>query len=325
MFRVRGCDSQSFTFLFRETFIFYYERQAAQIEDRGGAKCWVRLPATISLHFSRRELVTMLTKQEVERIVLKTGSYLRKNSPTVLTCLGAAGVVATAVVTAKTTPKALKLLEQAEEEKGDELTKVEKVKTAAPAYIPAMVIGGVTIGCIFGADILGKRKYAALMSAYNLLDGTFKDYTDKVIETYGEEAHRDIVKAITVENAEDRYIHTSYLGTGCDLAVEEHSSEPKLFYDVYSNRYFRATIEQVITAEYHLNRNYILRGSAILNELYDFLGLKPTAYGDVVGWAPLDDGMYWIDFNHHKAVTDDGVEYYVLEMPFAPTANYDDY
>lgn len=217
------------------------------------------------------------------------------------------------------------MLEQAKEEKGEELTKTEKLKTAAPAFIPAVVVGSVTIGCIFGADFLGKRKYTALMSAHKLLDESFKDYTNKVIEMYGEETHRDIVKAIEVEKANDVYMHSSYLGTGCEMAVEEHSSEPKLFYDVYSDRFFKTTIEQVITAEYHLNRNYILRGSAILNELYDFLGISPTTYGEIVGWAPVDDGMYWIDFNHHKAVRDDGTEYYILEMPFAPTANYDNY
>lgn len=267
----------------------------------------------------------MLNKQGVEKFILKAGSFISKNSPTILTCVGAVGVVATSVVTAKATPKAIALLERAKEEKGEELTKKEKLKSAAPAFVPAVIIGGATITCIFGANILARRQYNALMSAHTLLDSAFKDYKNKVIDIYGEEAHRDIVKAIAVEKAEDKYIHTSYLGTGCDMAVEEHSSTPKLFYDVYSNRYFKTTIEQVITAEYHLNRNYILRGSAILNELYDFLGLKPTEYGSIVGWAPLDDGMYWIDFNHHKAVMDDGTEYYILEMPFAPTANYNDY
>jgi hypothetical protein len=32
-------------------------------------------------------------------------------------------------------------------------------------------------------------------------------------------------------------------------------------------------------AEYHLNRNYILRGEAVINELYEFLGLEPTDWG----------------------------------------------
>lgn len=69
-----------------------------------------------------------------------------------------------------------------------------------------------------------------------------------------------------------------------------------LFYDEHSNRYIESTIEQVIAAEYHLNRNYILRGYSYLNKLYEFLGLESTNYGSVLGWVSNDDGMYWIDF-----------------------------
>lgn len=267
----------------------------------------------------------MANKQGVEKFILKAEGFLRKNSPTILTCVGAVGVVATSVMTAKATPKALKLLENAEKEKGDDLTKKEKFKVAAPAFVPAAVVGTVTVACIFGANFLNKRQQEALMSAYALLDESFSDYKRKLVELYGEETHQNILEAIAAEKAEDTHINASYLGCGCDLATDGDLGEEKLFYDVYSNRYFTTTVEQVITAEYHLNRNYILRGSAVLNELYDFLGLKPTDYGSIVGWAPLDDGMYWIDFNHHKAVLDDGTEYYILEMPFAPTANYEEY
>ena len=42
--------------------------------------------------------------------------------------------------------------------------------------------------------------------------------------------------------------------------------------------------EQVLMAEYHLNRNYILRGEAVINELYEFLGLEPTDWGAEAGW-----------------------------------------
>lgn len=118
------------------------------------------------------------------------------------------------------------------------------------------------------------------------------------------------------------YIQSGYFGNNCDLSVEDNYGENKLFYDGYSNRFFESTIEQVMSAEYHLNRNYVLRGYTVLNELYEFLGLDDTEEGSVLGWAPIDDGMYWIDFNHHKARLKDGTEYYILQMPFAPRANY---
>jgi hypothetical protein len=250
---------------------------------------------------------------------------VKRNAPTILTSLGGIGVIATSIVAAKATPKALACLDKAKEEKGEELTKFEVIKATAPAYIPAVLIGASTIACIFGANMLNKHQQAALMSAYALLDNSYKEYRNKVIELYGEEAHQNIIDSIAIEKADDVYVRSGYLCSTCNLASEEGVGEPKLFYDEYSNRYFEKTIEEVITAEYHLNRNYILRGFSVLNELYDFLGLEPTEYGSVLGWAPKDDGMYWIEFNHRKVVLDDGLECYILEMPFEPSLDYDDY
>lgn len=251
--------------------------------------------------------------------------FIRRNGSTILTVLGGVGVVTTALSTAKATTKALYILEQAEKEKGEELTKSEKIKKAGPSYIPTVITGAATIACIFGANVLNKRNQAALISAYAFLDNSYREYRQKLIEMYGEETHQSIVDAIAVEKAEDIRITSETLCDICDLSTEDEQSEPKLFYDEYSNRYFETTIEQVITAEYHLNRNYILRGYSVLNELYEFLGLEPTEYGEVLGWAPLDDGMYWIDFNHRKVLIDDDLECYILEMPFEPRLNYDEY
>lgn len=251
--------------------------------------------------------------------------FLKRNASTILTCAGGVGVVATTILAVRATPKALERIEEAKEEKGEELTKLEVVNVAGPVYIPTAVAGVSTIACIFGANILNKRHQASLMSAYALVDNSFKEYRNKLKELYGEEAHKNIIESIAAEKASDTYLYANYLGTGCDLALEEHSSEPRLFYDEHSNRYFEATIEQVLTAEYHLNRNYILRGYAYLNELYEFLGIEETDYGSVLGWAPLDEGMYWIEFNHHKVVMDDGLECFILEMPFEPRYDFFEY
>ena len=105
--------------------------------------------------------------------------FLRRNSSTILTCIGAVGVVATAVMAVKATPKALELIENAKEEKGEELTKIEVVKVAGPTYIPAIVTGVATVACIFGSNVLNKRSQASLMSAYALLDNSYKEYKKK--------------------------------------------------------------------------------------------------------------------------------------------------
>jgi hypothetical protein len=251
--------------------------------------------------------------------------FVKKNASTILTCVGGAGVVATSVMAVKATPKAITLMEKAKEEKGDELTKAEVVKVAWKPYIPAVVTGAATIACIFGANTLNKHQQAALASAYALLDQSYKEYKAKLKELYGDEAHNEIVNSIMVEKADDIYVHAETMCMNCDLSLEENDGEPRLFYDEHSNRYFEATIEQVMNAEYHLNRNYILRGYSYLNEFYEFLGIEQTDYGSVLGWAPMDDGMYWIDFNHRKVVMDDGLEVYIIEMPFEPTYDFLEY
>lgn len=250
--------------------------------------------------------------------------FFKRHGSTILTCMGAVGVVATSIMAVKATPKALEQIKEAEEEKGDDLTKLEIIKATGTTYIPSIAMGVGSIACIFGANILNKNQQASLASAYALIETSFKEYKNKLKELYGEETHNNIIDAIAVEKATDMWVRSDYLCTECDLAIDE-DSEPRLFYDMHSGRYFETTIEQVLSAEYHLNRNYILRGYAYLNELYEFLGIEQTDYGSVLGWAPNDDGMYWIEFSHRKAVLDDGLECYIIDMPFEPTYDFLDY
>ena len=149
-----------------------------------------------------------------------------------LTCVGAIGVVATSIATAKATPKAALLLEKAEEEKGEELTVIEKIKTAGPVYIPAAVIGISTIACIFSINILNKRAQASIASAYAVLDNAYKEYRNKVKEIYGEEADQKIVEEV-VKNQ-------------CEEYDEEVPEGEQLFYDLNSMQYFTSTVDQVL-------------------------------------------------------------------------------
>lgn len=107
------------------------------------------------------------------------------------------------------------------------------------------------------------------------------------------------------------------------MGIDEHTGAPVLWYDRISNRYFKATIEQILLAEYHLNRNYILRGYACLNELYEFIGVSKIDGGDLLEWQPWDESMFWIEFTHRKSVMSDGTEFYILGMPWEPELEED--
>ena len=108
--------------------------------------------------------------------------FLNCNTSAILTCIGIVGVVATSIMSVKATPKALMLIKKAEKDKGKELTKIEIIKVAGPSYIPSVMIGISTIACIFGANAFNKRQQAIMMSAYALLDNSYKEYKNKVNE-----------------------------------------------------------------------------------------------------------------------------------------------
>lgn len=227
--------------------------------------------------------------------------------------------MATSILTAKAAVKASKIIEEAEQEKGEKLTIRESVETVWTVFVPPVVAGASTIACILGANILNKRQQASLVSAYALIENSYREYKAKLKELYGEEAHNNIIDAIAAEKCEDVHISAGGLTSAYTQEIES-DTEPRLFYDEYSGRYFESTIEKVLLAEYHLNRNYILRGFARLNEFYEFLGLERTDYGEAVGWDICGE-IYWIDFNHRKTLIgddNDGFECYIIEMPYYP-------
>lgn len=238
--------------------------------------------------------------------------FLKRNSATILTCVGAAGVVITTVSAVKATPKAISLLEEAKEEKGEDLTKLEVVKAAAPAYVPAVIMGAATITCIFGANMLNKRQQAAIMSAYALLDKSYKDYRNKVEDLYGEEVDTHIKKEVVKDKLADK-----------DIVLND---DEELFYDYFSDRYFNATKHAVQQAEYHLNRNLVQRDYAYVNEFYEELGLEPIDGGWDLGWSPgmnLETAWQeWLDFGHEKVVMDDGLECTIITFYIEPRLDF---
>lgn len=249
---------------------------------------------------------------------------LKKFSPTILSCFGAAGVVGTSVLAVKATPKALRKIRSDSRyahNDPDAYTKLEAFQSAWFYYVPSVVMGAATIVCIFGANILNKHQQAAITSAYALLNDAYQDYKNKLKELYGEDAHRKIMEAIAVEKANDVYMASTGLVEGSSLDFDEHNPDDnRLFYDGYSKRYFESSINRVLQAEYYLNRDFAIGGYRSVNDFYEFLGIAPIDGGDEIGWD-IATGLAWIDFNHYKTVLDDGLEVCVIDMDWLPEVN----
>ena len=228
--------------------------------------------------------------------------FFKRNGSFILTCVGAAGVIATSVTAVKATPKAIRLLEEKEKEKGEKLTFLEKVKVAGPAYIPSAAIGASTIACIFGANGLNKRQQATMMSAYALLDTSYKQYKNKVAELYGDESD----KVIKEEISKDAYIEDGI----------DYDPNKELFFDFYSLRYFAATIGEVMNAENRINEILSKSGYVSLNTFYEAVGLPPVDFGYNQGWNWEE--CNYVVFKHEKATMLDGLECTIISMDLEP-------
>lgn len=251
----------------------------------------------------------------MNKLLYSSKRFLNRNAATILTCIGGAGVIVTAVMAVKATPKATRLLEVAKEEKGEDLTALETIEIAGMTYVPTVITGMATIACIFGANVLNKRQQAALTSAYALLNSSYQDYKKKVEELYGEAA--DI--RVREELAKDKYEEEHY----------EVHDDKQLFYDEVSERYFEATMADVIRAEYEVNKKITELGGANLNEFYDHLKIPTVDYGDYMGWSigslMSTKWTQWLDFKHEKVVMDDGLECYIISLSCEPMFDYEYY
>lgn len=240
-------------------------------------------------------------------LVHKAKKVIHKHGSTILTVIGAGGVIATTVMAVKATPKALQLIEEAEEVKGEELTPVEKVQVAWKPYIPAVTTGVATIACIFGANALNKKQQASLMSAYALVSERYREYKNQVVERYGEDADKEIEEAIN-----DWYEHKGPLDNG-----------EKLYFDEFSGRYFELDPERVKQAEYELNKLFNIVGEVTVNDWYELLGEDKMKGGDDIGWSKMCYNWSffsydWIVFEFTTTVNDDGLETIIITMPYRP-------
>lgn len=268
----------------------------------------------------------MNTTLVIQKMMHKSGLYIRKYSPVALSCVASVGVVVTTVLAVKATPKAMELIKADSRNNHDgdpyAYTKKEAITSAWKCYIPAVAFGASTIACIIGANVLNRRQQAALTSAYAFVNNSYKEYKDKLKELYGEEAHQRIMKELAVEKAKKIPLEAgTFLGSQT-LGFETLKEDERLFYDAIGDRYFTSTITRVLEAEYHLNRNFCLGWIPSLNDFYEFLGLEKTEYGDTVGWTNSNGDYYWIDFFHNHTDIDGTMDCWVIESYQTPTPEF---
>lgn len=241
----------------------------------------------------------------------KTLYFLKKNAPVVLT---GASIICSAGACVLSAVGAVKSERLFESEKPK--TKREKALIYIRSYWPAgLFFSAGAASSIFSHTITAKQ-IAGLTAACITVENRFKKYRKAIAEKLGEEEEKKIYISESVDPD---------WGISPPLPRRlEGESGPDIFYDCISDRFFESTCEQVTQAMYHFNRNFVLRGWALVNEYFEMLGLMPTDKGEVEGWSDVvfmeDYGMVpWIDFCTDIHENEDGSYFYSIYTDIEPS------
>ena len=271
-----------------------------------------------------------MNKGSFTKFIKDAQKAIVKRSPEILTGLGVAGLVTTTVLAVKATPKALRLIEMAEDhgigiasKNGDPdwerrpLTKLETVKVAWKPYIPAAVTGAVSIACIIGASSVHARRNAALATAYQLSTTALSEYKEKVVETIGEEKEKVIREKI----AQDK-IDRDPIKESIEKETVVIGSGEVLFLEPVSMQCFKSDIESVrkILNDINFRLTTGMEEYISLSEFYDEIGLPHTSISDDIGWNLGRDGQLEADFLAAK--TTDGRPCLMLDYMVKPRYDY---
>jgi hypothetical protein len=223
-------------------------------------------------------------------------SYATKHGPEILTGIGIAGMFSAIVLAVKDTPKAVKLIEEAEEVKGEKLTPAETVKTAWKCYIPTAVTCACSAACLIGATNISVRRHAVLTTAYELSRNALDEYKDKVVEKIGEKKEREIRDEIAQDKVNSNPVSSNSVivtGRGKTLCC-----------DMLFGKYFESDYESLKHIENIINHALVAGDSYYsLNQYYIEVGLSPVKNGWDLGWN-VSDGLVEVQIS--ATLSDDG-------------------
>lgn len=240
-----------------------------------------------------------------------------RNKSLILSGLAAVGVVLTGYLSAKCAIKA--------EEK-------ETTKDKAVAYVPAIVSGAVTVGCIGGSTYFSGEEIAALTVALTAATQRFTDYAKAVHDNVSDEEAARIDEAFYLQEI-DRLEQ--------ELAEREHPTDEDdlcTFVDSFSRYTFKARLEDVESGIEQAVQEYNDSGLLAWSKVFYYLNNGDMApahsflggYFDpewAYGWSrTLIEEMYETPENYNFNITihktTNHPNTYIIYYAMAPEACY---
>ena len=244
----------------------------------------------------------------IARTVARNALHAQKASPEVLLVAGVAGMVGSTVLACRATlkmdrvlgeaeaklhtAKTLEHVDYSEKDRSRDITLIyfQSGVKIAKLYLPAIIVGGISVYALTSSNRILTRRNVALTAAYGALEKGFNEYRGRVIEKYGEEEDRDF--RYGSEKVEVLDQDTGKMKTVTRVGPGDPSVYAR-FFDPYSTSWSKEPEYNMLFLKCQQNyANDLLRsrGHVFLNEVYDMLGVPRSKAGAVVGWVLSKNG-----------------------------------
>lgn len=265
----------------------------------------------------------------VTRSLHKVGFKLKKHSPEILVAVGVVGTVASVVMACKATLKVNEVIDEAKEtvdkihegveqqkhtEDGEVYTQEIANQDLAIVYVqtgwkfvklygPAVALGALSIGCMLASNNILRKRNVALAAALTAVDTSFKEYRGRVIDRFGKQLDKELRYNIKAKEIEETVVDEDGNETTVKKTVEvmdpnAHSIYSVVFCEGNLGWTRNAELNKVflIQQQNYANDKLKANGFLTLNEVYDMLGVRRTAYGQIAGWVWTEDGTVGDNF-----------------------------
>lgn len=231
---------------------------------------------------------------------------LRKNSPTLMFGLGVAGVVATALLTARATLRLedtlddhassneiIKAAHKHDPSRTDtDLKRDLTVNTAKTVfavgrlYAPAVICGAASIGLLTGSHITLQRRNAGLTAAYVTMAQGFEEYRARVREEAGDQKDLEYMYGSDTKEIYSEGKKGEPIVERVKIAGEAHGYA-RFFNEKNSN--WNPTPDYNLVwlraKQKQLTERLNAQGYLFLNDVYDELEFDRIPDGQVLGWV----------------------------------------
>jgi len=211
-----------------------------------------------------------------------------KANRTTLYAIGATvGVVGTAAASAKAAVKT----KEYQEEYAD-ASFAEKAKFIGGLWVMPVVVGGVTIFCIWRGHKIHLEKEASLAAMSAFWKTKYDELDKKISEKLSEEEYKEVKDEIFKENVEkaanERGVNLAALSKGQFWV-----------YDAITGQFMKVTADQMTWATYALNKRFMEGQVVQYNWFLGLLGGRPSELAKDVGWDPNNETFFeMLDYNN---------------------------